>query len=436
MTRGKLVERVEPDSIAEEIGIADGDYVIAVNGIEPADILDWQLAESGEELLLTIQHQGGELVEYEIEKDYDEALGIVFDSPTLDQLHICQNRCLFCFVDQMPARMRQTLYIKDDDYRLSFLSGSYISLTNLRKEDFERIISLHLSPLYVSVHATDPELRQRLMNHRRAGELLAALQHLAAAGIQFHTQVVLCPGLNDGEALEQTIADLYALYPAVQTLAVVPVGLTRHRQGLYPLETSDKAHARQVLDQLQAWQERSLAAHGTRFVFASDEFYTMAGMMPPAAEAYEGYRQLENGVGMVRLFLDDWADQEKNLPAKLAHATEATIATGVSAAVYLAPLVERLNQIENLQLTLLAVENHFFGGEVTVAGLLTFHDLNKVINKVKGRLYLPSVMFKEGRELFLDGYTTEELAAAAKTEVKVVQDVHDFLTMLLGNEMR
>ena len=436
MRQGKLVERVEAGSIAEELGIAGGDYVIAINGAEPADILDWQLAESDEELILTIQHQDGELVEYEIEKDYDETLGIIFASPTLDRLRICQNRCLFCFVDQMPPQLRQTLYIKDDDYRLSFLTGSYITLTNVREEDLERIIRLHLSPLYVSVHATDPELRRRLMNHRRAGELLSVMQRLVAAGIQFHTQVVLCPGLNDGEALEQTIADLFALYPAVQTLAVVPVGLTGYREGLYSLQLTDQEHARQVLIQIEAWQRRCLKEQQTRFVFAADEFYTLAGRMPPAAEAYEGFRQLENGVGMVRLFLDDWERHEKNLPVKLTKPTTATIATGVSAAVYLAPVVERLNQIENLQLTLLTVENHFFGGGVTVAGLLTSHDLNRVLPQVKGTLYLPAVMLNASRELFLDGRTAAELAAAAKTEVRFVEDITEFLSLLMGNEMR
>lgn len=434
--RGKLIERVVADSIAEELGIISGDRVITINDTEPSDILDWQLVESTEELLLTIQQQSGELVEFEIEKDYDEALGIVFPSPTLDKIHACQNRCVFCFVDQMPADMRETLYIKDDDYRLSFLSGSYITLTNINDEDMARIMRLHLSPLYVSVHTTDPTLRQQLMNNKRAGELLPIMKRLAAAGIEFHTQVVLCPGLNDGEALAQTITDLYALYPAVRTLAVVPVGLTGHRAELYPLTVGDQTHAQEVLDQLTRWQERSLAAHDTRFVFASDEFYTMAGMRPPPAIAYEGYPQLENGVGLVRILLDEWNMYKEKLPIQLQEPTVATIITGVSASFYLQPMVERLNQIENVQLTLLPVENQFFGGKVTVAGLLTFQDIKSVIDKIQGTLYLPTVMLKEGRELFLDGYTSNDLASAANVDVHTVNSLGEFLEALLGKEMR
>ena len=436
MVQGKLIERVEPNSIAEELAIECGDYVVAINGEELTDILDWQLAESSEQLFLTILHQNGELVEYDIEKDYDESLGIIFASPTLDKLRVCQNKCIFCFVDQMPPNLRDTLYMKDDDYRLSFLTGSYISLTNLKEEDLQRIMRLHLSPLYVSVHATDPKLRSQLMNNRRAGELLNILKRLTQAGIQFHTQVVLCPGLNDGSALDQTIADLFALYPAVQTMAVVPVGLTGHRAGLYPLAASDKLLAQQVLTQINKWQEYCWAEQQTRFVFAADEFYSMAEIIPPAAETYEGFQQLENGVGVVRLLLDSWNNLQPHLPSKLPKPITATIATGVSAACYLKPIVERLQQIENLQLTLVPVPNKFFGGGVTVAGLLTYFDLINVADKIKGTLYLPSVMLKEGEELFLDGYTTGELAAAINTKVCVVKDLSSFLAALLGNKMR
>ena len=281
MTQGKLVERVESGSIAEELGISAGDHIVAMNDIELSDILDWHLAESSEELILTVLHNNGELVEYEIEKDYDESLGIGFNSPTLDKIRSCQNRCVFCFVDQMPPQMRETLYIKDDDYRLSFLSGSYITLTNLGDADLERIETLHLSPLYVSVHTTDADLRQQMMNHRKAGQIMPLLQRLTKAGIEFHTQVVLCPGLNDESHLDKTIADLYNLYPSVKSLAVVPVGLTGHRSGLYPLSPFDEAHAKSVLQQVATWQERCLGEQDTRFVFAADEFYNMANAQVP-----------------------------------------------------------------------------------------------------------------------------------------------------------
>jgi putative radical SAM enzyme (TIGR03279 family) len=438
MAQGKRVERVEPDSIAAELMIGPGDEIIAINDTEPADILDWRLAESSEDILLAVRHADGELVEYEIEKEYDEPLGIIFDSPTLDTIRSCQNRCVFCFVDQMPKAMRETLYIKDDDYRLSFLSGSYITLTNLKEQDIARISGLHLSPLYVSVHTTNPELRKTIMNHRRAGEILSVLSRLAEAGISFHTQVVLCPGLNDGEELEKTIQDLYALYPAVQSLAVVPVGLTGHRAGLYQLSPADQSHARGVLAQITRWQQHCLAQQGTRFVFASDEFYTAAGAPIPADEAYEDYLQLENGVGLIRLLLNDWDAWQENLPQSVQHAVSATVATGVSAAAYLKPVIDRLNEIPGVDLTLIPVENRFFGGYVTVAGLLMYSDLvNALQNKdSKEKLYLPAVLLKEGRELFLDGYTIDDLTLTLQKEIRIVDSLDEFLTDLLELEMR
>lgn len=257
MVRGKQVERVEAGSIAAELEIGPGDEIIAVDEVEPLDILDWRLAESGEELVLTVRHANGELAVYEIEKDYDEPLGIIFALPTLDRIRSCQNRCIFCFIDQMPEAMRETLYIKDDDYRLSFLSGSYITLTNLREEDLKRIEALNLAPLYVSVHTTNPDLRKKIMNHAGAGEILPLLTRLAQAGIIFQTQVVLCPGLNDGQELERTIEELYALYPAVKSLAIVPVGLTGHRDGLYPLTPVTRSQAHFVLEQISRWQQNA-----------------------------------------------------------------------------------------------------------------------------------------------------------------------------------
>ncbi|MCW3491509.1 DUF512 domain-containing protein [Dethiobacter alkaliphilus] len=433
MTRGNEVERVEPGSIADELEIAPGDTIVAINGENPSDILDWRLAESSEDILLVVQHADGELVEYEIEKDFDEPLGIVFASPTLDDIRSCQNRCVFCFVDQMPPAMRSTLYIKDDDYRLSFLSGSYITLTNLREEDVARIERLHLSPLYVSVHTTDSQLRRRMMNHKRAGEVLPLLKRLTEAGIEFHTQVVLCPGLNDKEALDQTITDLYGLYPGVKSLAVVPVGLTGHREKLYPLSPCDKSHAQEVLEQLTAWQKKCLQESKTRFVFAADEFYNMADKEVPDHHWYEGYPQLENGVGLLRLLLNDWEKLRQTLPDKIATEKNVAVVTGSSAVRYLEPIMDRLNKIEGLNIRLIGVQNRFFGGHVTVTGLLTASDIITALkDKEKAdRIYLPAVMLKEGKELFLDGYTINDLAQELNTDLRVVNDLDNFLTDLL-----
>jgi putative radical SAM enzyme (TIGR03279 family) len=436
MTKGYLVDWVEPDSIAEELNINPGDRILAINGSKPADILDWRLAESSEEIVLMVEHRDGELVEYEIEKDYDEALGMVFDSPVLDEIRRCQNRCVFCFVDQMPPEMRSTLYVKDDDYRLSFLSGSYITLTNLRESDLERIEKLHLSPLYVSVHTTDANLRQRMMNHKRAGEILPILKRLAQAGVSFHTQIVLCPNLNDGEYLNQTITDLFGLYPAVQSLAVVPVGLTGHRDGLYPLSPFDQSHTRAVLAQLATWQERCLAEQGTRFVFASDEFYNMAGADIPPDEVYEDYPQLENGVGLLRLMYNDWERWQERLPAEIADLKKVTVITGASASRYLQPIMDRLSQINGLSIRLETVKNYFFGGHVTVAGLLTYHDLLPALKKAPPAdlVILPDVMLKEGKELFLDGHTISDLSHAIDTPIRAADSLDALLTDLLESK--
>ena len=432
MTRGKRVERVEPGSIAEELDIGPGDTVITINGENPADILDWRLAESSEDVLLAVKHENGELVEYEIEKDFDEPLGIGFASPTLDDIRSCQNRCVFCFVDQMPPEMRSTLYIKDDDYRLSFLSGSYITLTNLRDADLARIEQLRLSPLYVSVHTTDSNLRRRMMNHKRAGEILPTLKRLTAAGIEFHTQIVLCPGFNDGEALDQTISDLYHLFPGVKSLAVVPVGLTGHRENLYPLSPFDEQHAQNVLKQVARWQERCLQEQGTRFVFAADEFYNMANLDVPQDSWYEDYPQLENGVGLVRLLGNTWEHWRNRLPHKVTSARNVVVVTGLSAARYLQPIMDRLNEIDGIHIDLQPIQNRFFGGHVTVTGLLTGQDIIAgLIHTTAEQIYLPAVMLKEGRELFLDGYTVNDVSQKLNADVRVVKDLDNFLTDLL-----
>jgi putative radical SAM enzyme (TIGR03279 family) len=425
---------VEPGSVAAETGIVPGDFVVAVNGREPGDILDWQLSQAGESILLTVRGRDGQLVEYEIEKDYDEPLGVVFASPTVDRVRSCRNRCLFCFVDQMPPGMRNSLYIKDDDYRLSFVSGSYITLTNLDGGDLSRIERLHLSPLYVSVHATDPGLRARLLGNRRAGRLTPLLKRLAAAGISFHTQVVVCPGLNDGGQLEKTISDLYRLGPAVKTLAVVPVGLTGHRRGLYQLSSCGRDNAVSVLELVERQQMQALAERGSRFVFASDEFYLLAERQVPADEEYEGYPQLENGIGLVRLFLNDWAAWRDRLPAAPGRETCATVATGVAAARCLEPVVNELNRVEGLQVKLVAVPNRFFGPLVTAAGLLTGGDLQATLQKtgINGTLYLPGVMLKEGKNLFLDGYTVDGLSVELGAEIVVVNCLDDFLRRVPG----
>jgi len=431
---GKLISHVREGSVAEEAGILPGDRLLLVNGKEPGDILDWRLAESAEELLLLVQHRDNTLTEYEIEKDYHEQLGVEFDSPTLDQVRSCRNRCLFCFVDQLPPGMRRSLYLKDDDYRLSFCTGSFVTLTNLTQADLERICRLHLSPLYVSVHATEPGLRSRLLGNRRAGPIMAVLRRLAEAGISLHAQVVLCPGLNDGAALEKTINDLYSLYPAVQSMAVVPVGLTAYRGDLYQLRACSRDDAVSVLAQVNLAAERALKEHGTRFVFAADELYALAGHSIPRDGEYEGYPQLENGVGLTRLLRNEWEAWRDKLPQALTVPRAATVVTGLAAAGELAGIAARLNEIDGLTVRLVPVESRFFGGHVSVAGLLTASDLLAAFagEEVRGTLYLPQVMLKDRSDLFLDGYTLDGLSAALGAPVRAVSSLEELLQTLAG----
>jgi putative radical SAM enzyme (TIGR03279 family) len=434
ISAGKLIGHVAEESIAGELGLHPGDRILCVNGEEPGDILDWRLAESAEELLLVVRHRDGSLAEYDIEKDYHEPLGLQFDPPTLDPVRSCRNRCLFCFVDQMPAGMRSSLYLKDDDYRLSFCTGSFITLTNLTPDDLDRICRLHLSPLYVSVHATESGLRSRMLGNRRAGEIMQVLSRLVQAGIRLHAQVVLCPGLNGGAALERTIDDLYSLYPAVQSLAVVPVGLTAHRAGLYPLEPCRKADAEAALALVNAAAERALGERGTRFVFAADELYLLAGHSVPGDEVYESYPQLENGVGLVRLLLNEWEAWQDRLPRALQAARSATVVTGLAAAGYMHGIVARLNEIHGLSVRLAPVPNRFFGGHVSVAGLLTAADLLAAFagRKPQGTLFLPGVMLKDRSDLFLDGYTLPALSADLGAPVRVANCLDELLCALLG----
>lgn len=431
---GKLISQVRVGSVAKDLGLLPGDRVLRVNDKEPGDILDWRLAESAEELLLLVKHRDGSLTEYEIEKDYHEQLGLQFDPPTLDKVRSCRNRCLFCFVDQLPAGMRRSLYLKDDDYRLSFCSGSFVTLTNLSENDLERICRLHLSPLYVSVHATEPGLRSRLIGNRRAGEIMRVLSRLAQAGIRLHAQVVLCPGLNDGAALERTINDLYSLYPAVQSVAVVPVGLTAHRDGLYPLRPCRKEEAGAVLEQVRLAAGQALQEQGTRFVFAADEFYKLAGLSLPEDEEYEGYPQLENGVGLVRLLLNEWEAVQDRLPRYMPVSQPATIVTGLAAAGVMESIAARLNEIDGLTVRQVPVENRFFGGHVSVTGLLTAGDLQAAFSRERpqGVLYLPRVMLKDGTDLFLDGQTLDDLSASLKTAVRAVNGLKELLDALTG----
>ena len=407
---------VEPGSIAEELGVKPGDRLLAVNGEPVNDLLDYLVEEGREELHLEIERAGGALWEVAIEHDSDEPLGLGLPHPEPRQ---CGNNCIFCFVHQLPRGMRRTLYVKDEDYRFSFLYGAYVTLTNLTAADLQRILNKQLSPLYVSVHAADNGLRQQLLG-KRAVEIMPLLRRLVEGGIEIHTQVVVCPGINDGAALAHTCQELAALAPGIKSLAVVPVGLTGHRQRLPVLRVQTRQEAAELVDWIEARQAGLLAQLGTRFIFAADELYLKADKPFPELAAYEDLAQIENGIGLIPLFRSHAAEV-------LAEATPlvlppVSLVTGVSAAAEIKAFADRLAQKCGLDLRVHVIENRFFSGYVTVTGLLTGQDLlAQLADQELGEfLLVPDVMLREGEDVFLDDMRIGELAGRLGVEVEVV----------------
>jgi len=431
---GAEIAGIMEDSIAKELGIELGDYLYKINGQIVYDFLDYQYLGSDEELEIEIIKANGESWVIEIEKDLGEELGLEFFSPVFDGIRKCRNKCVFCFVDQMPPGLRSTLYCKDDDYRLSFLHGNYITLTNLKKEDIEKIINYRLTPLYLSIHATNPELRTMMMNNPSAGRVKEYLSLLSEAGIDMNLQIVLCPGLNDEKALDETIEDLVKFSESILSIAIVPVGLTKYRQGLYPLEPFSREKALRVVTQVEEWQKKFRKELGTRLIFLSDEFYLSAGLDVPKDEEYEDYAQIENGVGLARTFLDDFHKQERVLPKALMQKRNVTIISGISAAKFLHKIVDRLNKIKNLNVNLEVIKNSFFGSSVTVTGLLTGKDIiNALRNKELGdEVLIPSIVLKEGDEIFLDELKIEDLEKSLNIPIRIIEDnAYDFVKKIL-----
>lgn len=405
--RGLLIESVVPGSIAHEMGLEAGDCLLKVNGHGLRDIIDYSYHTSGEEeLLLEVGKADHELWELEIERDPGQPLGLVFSAPEPAR---CRNNCVFCFVHQLPKGLRKPLYVKDEDYRLSFLNGNYVTLANLKAQELKRIVSQRLSPLYISVHSTSPPLREQLLGKKNLPPILGQLRELADARISLHTQVVLCPGLNDGQELERTVNDLAALHPAVQSLAVVPLGLTRHRRNLPQLRPVDPDYAREFVT---LWEARAAALNkrlGQPFLFLADEFYLKAALPFPPLKTYGDLPQIENGVGMVPLFQRDAARTLRT--ARHLGAFRVTVVTGVSAYGFVADFLRELGKKTGVDIAVVAVENRLFGESVTVSGLVAGND---IVATLTGRdigraLLLPDVMIKEGEGLFLDQVSLEEL---------------------------
>jgi putative radical SAM enzyme (TIGR03279 family) len=415
---GLAIEKVIPGSIAEEMEIEPGDRLASINGHPLRDIIDYNFFGAEESLTLEIVKDDGEVWEVEIERDGNEPLGFIFPSPTPLQ---CGNRCIFCFVHQLPAGLRSPLYIKDEDYRLSFLYGNYVTMANIGSEEIGRIKEQRLSPLYISVHATDAALREKLLGKAGIIPIMKVMEELAAGRITMHTQVVLCPGINDGDALEGTVADLAGLHPWVESLAIVPVGLTRHRKRLPSLQPVTKRYAAAFVAE---WSRRASSLKeklGGPFLFLADEFYIKGGVPFPLLDSYGDLPQLENGVGMIPLFLDE-ASQilERAAPLK---PFSATVVTGESPYRYLADFLNALGRITGVELCLVSVKNRLFGAGVTVTGLVSGRD---IIAALKGRglgdmVLIPDVMLKEGEGLFLDDSTVDEIEEALGTRVVVVE---------------
>ena len=438
-THEHIVKEIIKNSIADELGIEPGDKLLSINGQEIEDIFDYQFYSEDEELLLLIEKPDGEQWELEIEKDADEQIGLEFDSGLMDEYRSCRNKCIFCFIDQMPEGMRDTLYFKDDDSRLSFLQGNYVTLTNMSDHDIERIIRYRLEPINISFQATNPELRCRMLNNRFAGDALRKVDRLFAGGIEMNGQIVLCKGINDGEELERSIRDLTRYLPLLKSVSVVPVGLTRFREGLCPLEPFTKEDARQVLEMIHRWQKEIFDRYGLHFIHAGDEWYLLAGEEIPEEERYDGYLQLENGVGMLRLLFNEFreafdraeGDHEKR---------SLSIATGQLAYPYIRRMAEKLQEkYPATEIRVYAVRNDFFGERITVSGLVTAQDM---IAQLKGkelgdRLLIPCNMLKADEDVFLDDYTVGQVADALQVPAVIVKSSgQDFVDAVLDSEKK
>ncbi|NLW16621.1 MAG: DUF512 domain-containing protein [Firmicutes bacterium] len=410
----RIIEIV-PDSIADQLGIKPGSTLIKLNGQDIVDILDYRLALASEQLTLTLLDDTQELWEVEIEKEYGEDIGLVFEHPTIAPLKNCKNNCLFCFVAQLPTGVRRTLRVKDDDYRLSAFHGSFVTLTNMAEDDWERLLTKRPSPLYISVHTTNGPLREKLMRNPQAGRILEQLRTLADHHIEMHCQIVLVPGINDGAELERTVHDLLSLWPAVQSVAVVPVGLTGHREKLPPLRRVNRQEARAVIDSLMPLARRAKRKLGVSFVYLADEFFLQAGSEVPPRNYYDDFPQIENGIGLTRLLLDDIKRCTRNLPKRLSRRRRVIWVTGTLAAPLLQAIAQQLNRIEGLWVDVCPVPNRFLGESGTVAGLLSGRDIFATLQSFDldgARILIPEVALRTTERDFLDDFTFLELQQA------------------------
>ena len=437
MDKGCLILRVEQESLAEMAGIEPGDRLMLLNGHEVRDVLEYRYLMSEYEITVTVQKKNGDIEEITIENDYED-IGIEFESGLMDNAKSCTNKCIFCFIDQLPKGMRETVYFKDDDTRLSFLQGNYVTLTNMKEDELQRMIDMHVSPINISVHTTNPELRVKMLNNRFAGKVYDIMKRFSKNNIHMNCQIVLCPGYNDEKELDRTITDIAKLYPYVDSLAIVPVGLTAHREGLCKLCEFDSLGAKKVIEQVGKYQKKYLKKFGTRLVYLSDEFYLKAGVDLPEPEEYEGFPQLENGVGLIPGMEEEFLEAVLRI-AKKKRNRRISLATGELAYDFIKSMTERIERAApGFSAEVFAVKNEFFGGGVNVAGLVCGGD---IIKQLKGRitteeLFIPQVMLRDDDELFLDDVTVADLEKALGVKVSaVLNDGYDFVEKLLGEEL-
>ena len=440
-SKGHLIKKILPGSIAEEFELAPGDRLISINGHEIEDIFDYQFYAEDTYIEILIEKPDGEQWILEVDKEEDEDLGIEFDNGLMDEYRSCHNKCIFCFIDQMPKGMRDTLYFKDDDSRLSFLQGNYVTLTNMSEHDLDRIIQYHLSPINISFQTMNPELRCKMLNNRFAGEALKKVDRLNEAGIEMNGQIVLCKGVNDGEELAFSIREMMRYIPNLQSVSVVPVGLSKYRDGLFPLEPFTREDAREVLSTIHHYQNESYQKYGNNFIHASDEWYILAGEELPQEENYDGYLQLENGVGMMRLLLNEFEEAVKELQEKISVGTldfssrEISMATARLAYPFIRDMAARMMEmVPGLMIHVYEIRNDFFGEMITVSGLLTGQDLiAQLTGKELGEaLYLPQNVLRSGEEVFLDDVTVTEMEKALQVKVDIIKSSgRDFVNAVL-----
>ena len=421
------IKSVDKGSIAEELEIEVGDILLKINNQPVVDIIDYMFLTNDETVEIEIKKPSGEVWALEIDKEYDEPIGIEFDNPIIDKAKRCTNNCVFCFIDQLPKGMRESLYFKDDDSRLSFLQGNFVTLTNLKDDDINRIIRYRISPINVSVHTTDPELRVKMLGNRFAGNIMDRLKQLIDGDIVVNVQIVLCPGYNDGEALSRTLDDLMPFHPNLNSVAIVPIGLTKHRDGLIHMSGFNQESALETIERVHAFQGKAFKKLKTRFAFLADEFYIKARQPFPKDEAYESYIQLEDGIGMIRKLTTEISELlVKPMKGDGVKRSVAMI-TGTAAAPFLIDLTKQIESIyADVKIQVVPINNHFFGENITVAGLITGQDIMKQANDLKedaslDTILLPSAMFRANEEVLLDDVTLSDLEKHFGKTVKKIE---------------